>query len=70
MNPYSEELFAPVLGPEGNQSVGVVVENRQFRVTYPELGPYGLNTKSMYSPDSWADIAVRLYRRLHQLHGG
>jgi hypothetical protein len=70
MNPYSEELLAPVLGPEGNQSVGVVVENRQFRVTYPELGLYGLNTKSMYSPESWADIAVRLYRRLHQLHGG
>jgi hypothetical protein len=69
MNAYSEELFATRLGPDGNQSVGVVVENRQFRVTYPEMGSSGLNRHSMYAPGTWADIATRLYDRLRLMHG-
>lgn len=69
MNPYSEELLAPALGPANNRSVGVVVENRQFRVTYAPQNATFFDTTSMYAPAQWPTIATRLYTRLRTMHG-
>ncbi|HET7013916.1 MAG TPA: hypothetical protein VFI65_08400 [Streptosporangiaceae bacterium] len=69
MNPWSEELHAPHLGPANNQSVGVVVENRQFRFTYPELIVGGIDQTKTYPPSDWAGFATRLYDRLRKTHG-
>lgn len=69
VNPYSEELTAAQLGPAGNQSVGVVVENRDFRGAYPELKFNSVDVTKRYDPDEWAAIATRLYDRLRGHHG-
>jgi Domain of unknown function (DUF4157) len=68
VNPYSQELPEPALGPADNQSVGVVVENRDFRITYPAIGQFGVDNNKRYRPEEWPGFATRLYDRLRQMH--
>lgn len=83
MNPWSDELLAPALGPANNQSVGVVIENRKYRYTaaaaerraavttsYGSPPPFMLDTTLQYAPNEWPAIAVSLYDRLIALHSG
>lgn len=72
INPYSAELRADALGPPGDRSVGVVVENRQFVVTDPPPGTralWGPPQKDRYAPADWADVAVAQWTRLRR-HSG